>query len=438
MASEVALALLFILILCTVGSAVILWPILLFRTFQHVTVGSPDDVRNTLLAVAALIGVPFLIWRTLIAAKQTNISREGHYTALFTKAVEQLGADKVVKRRDFKEHYDRDADGNALKRADGSVIAKESETGEIVGEYVSYEVTTTNYEVRLGAIYALERIAQDSDRDAWPIYLTLCAYVQNNAQPSSNSTKKRGLNGRNNSDLEQIFKVLDRYSGERSIDDSVRFEGIHLPSLRFESGNFTHAAFSNCMIEAINIRTGVGWVSFHNCNSSAFDARQAVLDGILLRDGEFGELVVNDCHWEPAEIVTKSDRAMLLGSNFRTGKIDVDTKQFVVSESVFHNIKFGSDRAYASKPWSVRRSVFNNCSFVEVNFTRVDLGDCQFNSCKFVRCSFVGSKGLDKDGNNFIDCFTDEDYQPGARSQYPEIDLEAQWSNWRHARGVEG
>jgi hypothetical protein len=97
--------LIFLLMLATIGCALFIWPVLLFLTVHTVTSGSPDDIRNTFLAIAALIGVRFLIWRTLISAKQTDINREAHYTALFTKAVEQLGADKVVKRREFRPEY---------------------------------------------------------------------------------------------------------------------------------------------------------------------------------------------------------------------------------------------------------------------------------------------------------------------------------------------
>ena len=38
-----------------------------------------------------------------------------------------------------------------------------------------------NVEVRIGAIFALERIARDSDHDHWPIMQTLSAYVRENA-----------------------------------------------------------------------------------------------------------------------------------------------------------------------------------------------------------------------------------------------------------------
>ena len=49
------------------------------------------------------------------------------------------------------------------------------------GNWTSFEETKPNLEVRIGAIYALERIAQDSDRDHVQIMEILCAYIRQNA-----------------------------------------------------------------------------------------------------------------------------------------------------------------------------------------------------------------------------------------------------------------
>ena len=48
-----------------------------------------------------------------------------------------------------------------------------------------------NIEIRLGAIYALERIARDSPRDHWTIMEVLTAYVRQNspAAPEGNPEK---------------------------------------------------------------------------------------------------------------------------------------------------------------------------------------------------------------------------------------------------------
>ena len=66
---------------------------------------APDDntfgnVRAILLTLAAYIGVPFLVWRTWLADRQTRINRETYYTDLFTKAIESLGAIRIDENRD--------------------------------------------------------------------------------------------------------------------------------------------------------------------------------------------------------------------------------------------------------------------------------------------------------------------------------------------------
>jgi hypothetical protein len=123
---------------------------LLFRGYVALATGSADDVYKILLTLAGAVGAPFVAWRTLVAHQQTGIARETHYTTLFTRAVEQLGATREVKAVTVHQ-----------------------------GGFVPETRTEPNLEVRLGAIYALERIAQDSERDHWPIMEVLCAYLRN-------------------------------------------------------------------------------------------------------------------------------------------------------------------------------------------------------------------------------------------------------------------
>lgn len=86
-----------------------------------------NDIRTTLLqglaGVALLIGA-FFTWR------QLDVSRQSQLTQRFTAAVEQLGS--------------------------------------------------TSPEVRIGAVYALERIARDSPGDRGPIAEVLCSFVKRN------------------------------------------------------------------------------------------------------------------------------------------------------------------------------------------------------------------------------------------------------------------
>lgn len=107
-----------------------------------------DNVRGIAFALAAIFGLPFLVWRSVVAQQQANISEQGQITDRISKAVEQLGAMRIKKESDGTEMF------------------------------------LPNLEVRIGGIYALERIAQDSLRDHVQIMEILCAYVRENAPAS--------------------------------------------------------------------------------------------------------------------------------------------------------------------------------------------------------------------------------------------------------------
>ena len=124
--------------------AAILLGAVVFFIYEYITVlqKQPDDlfgrVRAILLTLAAVIGLPFLIWRTRIADRQNQINREGHYTELFSKAAELLGTTRTGE------------DGRAMPAT----------------------------EARVGAIFALERLSKTSATDYGPIVETLSAYVR--------------------------------------------------------------------------------------------------------------------------------------------------------------------------------------------------------------------------------------------------------------------
>ncbi|GEM_PF-3813158 len=49
------------------------------------------------------------------------------------------------------------------------------------GEWSDFQQTLPNLEVRIGSLYALERISQDSHRDYLQILEIICAYVRENS-----------------------------------------------------------------------------------------------------------------------------------------------------------------------------------------------------------------------------------------------------------------
>jgi hypothetical protein len=111
--------------------------VLLFLLLNwYVAPTKPSERKDLVLAVAqilagtALLSGLYFTWRTL------QVNREGQITERFTRAIDQLG-----------------------KMENGKKL----------------------FEIRVGGIYALERIARESEEDYEPIIEVLTAYVRQNA-----------------------------------------------------------------------------------------------------------------------------------------------------------------------------------------------------------------------------------------------------------------
>ena len=118
--------------------------------------GDPTAIRDLSYAIAVLLGVlvaastvPFALIRVWINDRTIKAAEQGLITDRINTAVTGLGVEKPVKQT----------------APDGKIT----------------ENTDANLEVRLGAVYALERISQDSDRDHIQIMEILCAYIRTKA-----------------------------------------------------------------------------------------------------------------------------------------------------------------------------------------------------------------------------------------------------------------
>lgn len=197
----------------------------------HFGITDPKDLANAensyratlaqiLGGVAVGIGIYFA-WGNLVTA------REGQITERFTRAVDQLGA--------------IDQSGNPA------------------------------IEIRLGGIYALERIANESDKDYWPIMEILTAYVRKNSSievgdnnkvthismdiQANESTKCEVSNVRTVSlDIQAILAVLGKQKNHFKNEESncinlhgTRLEGAYLRKAHFEDADlaYVHLEMAN-------------------------------------------------------------------------------------------------------------------------------------------------------------------------------------------------
>ena len=170
-----------------------------------------NDVRTTLLqalvGIALLTGVYFT-GRTYFsnresALRQFELDRQGQVTERFTKAIDQLG-------------------------------------------------NRESLDVRLGGIYALERIAQESERDHWPIVEVLTAFVReapsrrkagDETAEGTDSTKKL------DADVQAAIAVL----GRRTVDFERSDQHLDLKRAELASADLTEADLAGANLKGANL-----------------------------------------------------------------------------------------------------------------------------------------------------------------------------------------
>jgi hypothetical protein len=214
-----------------------------------------------ILGGAALLSGLYFTWRTL------QVNREGQITERYTRAIDQLG--------------------------------KTNDDGHRV------------FEIRLGGIYALERIARESEEDHGPIMEVLTAYVRQHApwppQKAQAVTEKdealeRGLeegSGLANGvvpvevstpdpDIQAIATVLGRRTrdflhGEDRLDlYNTNLSGVDLFGAPLRSANLWDTNFSGAGLMSADL----AWAHLQRANLSRADLSYANLSGANLSSAD--------------------------------------------------------------------------------------------------------------------------------------------------------
>jgi uncharacterized protein YjbI with pentapeptide repeats len=189
-----------------------------------------NEMRKTFVQV---VGGAFALFALYLTFRRVKVAEQGHITDRYTKAIEQLGALTAAGK--------------------------------------------PNVEVRLGAIYALERIAQDSPRDHWTIMEVLTAYVRQNAPaPAQAPTKEeneKAIARGPATEIQAILTVLGRRRREREREH----EGLYLDLM---DSDLRGANFDSAHFEGAHFRGAyVGGADFHAAHVEKADFESAHIEG---------------------------------------------------------------------------------------------------------------------------------------------------------------
>ena len=193
-------------------------------------------------------------------------------------------------------------------------------------------------EIRLGGIYALERIANESENDYWPIMDILTSYVRNNSSlesiesekathistdiQSEESNKTRNQNVKKLSlDVQAILTVIGRRKHYFGAGESKRLnlaetclQGAHLSEYHLERANLYKANLTNAKFVRTHLKQTV-FIKAHLENASLWGAH---LENTVLIEAHLENADLSRARLEDALLI----KAHLENANFYAAHLE--------------------------------------------------------------------------------------------------------------------
>ena len=174
-------------------------------------------------SLSALAAAPPLLltwyWRTIHKQKELDTAEQGLLTERFIRAIELLGSDRL--------------------------------------------------QIRLGGIYALERIAQDSERDHWTVMETLCAFARERTQaPRLAPGSQESPAGEENehakptflppeTDVQAALTVIGRRSKERRKWEKKENKRLDARGAHLEKADFARAHWEGADLRGTHLEGAI-------------------------------------------------------------------------------------------------------------------------------------------------------------------------------------
>ena len=151
-------------------------------------------------------------------------------------------------------------------------------------------------EIRLGGIYALERIANESEKDYWPIMEILTAYIRKNSPVEIEDNEDEGQNDIS-MDIQAIIDIIGRckYSSNKGKSNYLDLQRTYLSGVIFSNGNFSFVNFTESTIDFAlfdNANLHGSYLVGANLSGACFDyanLKQVGFFGAYLECADFSE-----------------------------------------------------------------------------------------------------------------------------------------------------
>jgi uncharacterized protein YjbI with pentapeptide repeats len=206
-----------------------------------------------------------------------------------------------------------------------------TEQGQVTDRFYKAieQLASAPTDVRMGALFALERIAQDSDRDYEQVMSIIAAYVRQRAKLSAAQFLEPPTSGTPvGEDIQVAMTILGRRTKRFMAGEvtPIDLSETDLTRVRLRDANFNGARFQGCYLDEAEFVGG----SFQGTDFSGVVARSAKFERCLLGDADFTYAHLNaagftDLQLDPTDEWLRPDvsrvEGMLDGVDFWEAKL---------------------------------------------------------------------------------------------------------------------
>ncbi|MDB2620167.1 pentapeptide repeat-containing protein [bacterium] len=309
---------------------------------------------------------------------------------------------------------------------------------------------STDLHSRLGGIYALERIAKDSQKDRWTIIEFLCGFVRHppveQSEPLEISNENEENHKSNGVDVHTAVVVLGRLSkARRKSEDPLklaganleradlrkadlskadlwkgRFTGATLSEATLAEANLWQATFTGAFLKKTNLTNGklleadlshaklgeaiLDWANCYDADFRNSDLTKAKLREASLIKADFEGAILNEANLIGADLReakfthAKLNKAILSGANLLNAFLDhaileeANLTQAIISEAYLPAAVLRKAKAKGANftGSNMNDTDLREADFTGANFTSADLNRAKLAGAIFKDADFEG------------------------------------------------
>lgn len=350
------------------------------------TITGNDNVSDTgprryVILLAAITGPLFIVWRLYTSRYQNDAAQDHSIPERIAKAMQSLETNAPSKRN--------------------TKLPPEA-----------------NLKDRLGAIYSLERIAQESSRNHVKVMETLCAYVRNNSKAAT-AVARVGGNDINITlwrekippirlDIQAAIDVIARRNDAQLLNEITEkyvldFRGCNLQRVNFRQGKFDMATMEGSHLDFAQLKNAelngvvLNQSTLNGADLSGARLNGAEMNGAKLNEAKLDQAEMNGAQCNGAELngarlrLAKLNGAVLVGAKLQSA----DLNGAAINRAVANGADFSGAKLNAAQ---LKQAVLNRA-----RFHGAELNGAELNKAVLHRAMLIGTElnGAKLDGADF-------------------------------------